>query len=266
MSNGNVIRMPQQQVMPAAQAGMVQPTSSVGQPQMFWDGTQWCFFPPGSFDPCGNMPPFPCPPPGCPPQGCPPWFPPPQAQPPWYPGANAGVSFGPTAPPNVIRGHFWWDGITLRMFDGAVWVVVGGAPATTNTFAISQPGFNPIATAWAVFQFSASPMIDIFGGWNRSAFRYTPTQAGVYMFEAATWQAGTSGGIAIVKNDPGTFTDSTSDNVVGIFTTTAQGHMKVNGITDMNGTSDYIRLWAFSQAGQIWGANEPPMLDAWKMA
>jgi hypothetical protein len=51
--------------------------------------------------------------------------------PPWYPGANAGVSFGLTPPQNAVRGHFWWDGRVLWMFDGAAWVTVGGSAAQT---------------------------------------------------------------------------------------------------------------------------------------
>lgn len=91
-----------------------------------WDGTQWICGP-CSPPPC--IPPFPnCPPPGFPPPGCPPWFSLPNS-PPWYPGANAGVSFGNVAPVNITRGHFWWDGTTLWMFDGGAWVDTSGSPA-----------------------------------------------------------------------------------------------------------------------------------------
>lgn len=77
-----------------------------------WNGSQWVC------DPCDDFPP--CPPfPGFPPALDP-------ATSPWYPGANAGVSFGATAPNFPIRGNFWWDGKTLWMFDGAAWVIVGG--------------------------------------------------------------------------------------------------------------------------------------------
>lgn len=48
--------------------------------------------------------------------------PPPQGQPPWYPGANGGVSFGTVEPANPIRGHLWWDGTYLWLFDGRNWV------------------------------------------------------------------------------------------------------------------------------------------------
>lgn len=64
----------------------------------------------------------------------PPWgpFPPPYygpQQPPWYPGANGGITFSTTAPANVIRGHFWWDGKMLHMFDGAAFVNIGPGAA-----------------------------------------------------------------------------------------------------------------------------------------
>jgi hypothetical protein len=85
-----------------------------------WDGTQWV---------CStgtDIPPFPCPPPGFPPPGCPPWFSG-ENSPPWHPGANAGVSFGTAPPTNPVRGHFWWDGTGLALFDGAAWVAITNA-------------------------------------------------------------------------------------------------------------------------------------------
>lgn len=98
------------------------------------------------------IPPFGCPPDDCggpcqpPPPGPPPWFPPPQGQPPWYPGANGGVSFGSQAPPNPIRGAFWWNGQALFLFDGAVWVDVGveGAASGGGTATGTQPPTNPV--------------------------------------------------------------------------------------------------------------------------
>jgi hypothetical protein len=78
-----------------------------------WDGNNWVCAPD-----CGV--PQPCPPFG------PPVFSGPAGQPPWYPGANGGVSFGATAPPNPVRGHQWWDGKTYWLFDGAAWVAIGG--------------------------------------------------------------------------------------------------------------------------------------------
>jgi hypothetical protein len=110
-----------------------------------WDGFNWICSP---CNPGGGVPPFPCPPPGFPPPGCPPWFSG-MNSPPWYPGANAGVSFGTTAPPNPVRGHFWWDGQILWLFDGAAWVGVGGLGAGSGTITGSQPPANPqVGTQW----------------------------------------------------------------------------------------------------------------------
>lgn len=84
-----------------------------------WNGSNWVCDPD-----CG--------PPGfCPPSFFPPVVSPPLSQPPWYPGANGGITFASTAPPNPVRGHLWWDGTTLRLFDGGAWVNIG--PLTTPT-------------------------------------------------------------------------------------------------------------------------------------
>lgn len=109
-----IVRMPQ---------GALAPLSGTTQGNWMWDGSNWVC------NPIQPIPPFPgCPPPGFPPPGCPPWFSLPNS-PPWYPGANAGVSFGNVAPTNVVRGHFWWDGSVLWMFDGANWVDTAGTPS-----------------------------------------------------------------------------------------------------------------------------------------
>jgi hypothetical protein len=32
------------------------------------------------------------------------------------------VKFGPTAPSDPIRGHLWWNGAVLALFNGTDWV------------------------------------------------------------------------------------------------------------------------------------------------
>ena len=74
----------------------------------------------------------------------PPWFGP--VQPPWYPGANAGVTFSVTAPANVIRGHFWWNGTVLQMWDGVAWVLIStGESGGQGAIISSTAPANPIA-------------------------------------------------------------------------------------------------------------------------
>jgi hypothetical protein len=116
----NVTRMPRNAPV-ARGAPMSAPQPGQQSGNWWWDGTNWncgCDFDGGTFPGC--------PPPGFPPPGCPPWFSG-MNSPPWYPGANAGISFGTTSPPNPVRGHMWWDGGILWLFDGAAWVDVGGA-------------------------------------------------------------------------------------------------------------------------------------------
>lgn len=103
-----------------------------------WNGSTWV---PSPCEDCGPPGP-PCPPPGWPPPGCPPWFSGANS-PPWYPGANAGVSFGTVPPPNPVRGHFWWDGLTLWIFDGAAWSGVGGQGAGATASVGTSPPANP---------------------------------------------------------------------------------------------------------------------------
>lgn len=107
-----------------------------------WDGTQWVCGP-------GDVPPFPgCPPPGFPPAGCPPWFPSANS-PPWYPGANAGVTFSLTAPVNPVRGHFWWDGNILWLFDGAMWADTQGTGSTAVDAPKDGNAYGRVNGAWA---------------------------------------------------------------------------------------------------------------------
>jgi diadenosine tetraphosphatase ApaH/serine/threonine PP2A family protein phosphatase len=311
--------------------------------QWVWNGTSWqcdsddfpTFGPPG------------CPPPSFPPAGCPPWFPPPQGQPPWYPGANAGVSFGQTAPVNPVRGHFWWNGSSLMMFDGAAWVVVGGAPGgttppqttapanpvpgqqwfngttlfvwdgnawipvsqtqtfiqatapsspkpgdtwwdgtqfriwsgsawqlvgpgatvgpvptTTIEFAITLPTSvaTPGSSQFGIVPFTATPLTDLLSAWDPITHKYQPNRPGVYNFMFRSAPNG-GGGLAIVKNDPGTFTDAsfTSDIVVATASVTATSWINCSGLTQMNGSTDYVRAWAWSVSASLFPCGSNPV-------
>lgn len=95
-----------------------------------WDGTRWVCCPESS-QPCLPVP--------CPPFG-PPVFSGPAGQPPWYPGANGGVSFGQDFPANPVRGHFFWNGTALYLFDGAAWNLIGGGSAPGGGGVVTPPG------------------------------------------------------------------------------------------------------------------------------
>ena len=129
----NITRMPRQQMM--------RPQQQAVPGQQWWGGgPPWWG---GDCDPCddggGQIPGCP---PGFPPPGCPPWWSG-QNSPPWYPGANAGVSFGQTPPANPVRGHFFYDGATLWIFDGAAWDTVGGPGAAPTTPPSTTAPVNP---------------------------------------------------------------------------------------------------------------------------
>ena len=115
-----------------------------------WDGSRWVCSP-DDCPPVNSALPVPCPPLG------PPVFSGPAGQPPWYPGANGAVSFSQTAPPNPVRGHFWFDGITLWLFDGATWVGVamsntsmgnGTTPAVTVPSGPNPPFAPTVGALW----------------------------------------------------------------------------------------------------------------------
>jgi hypothetical protein len=109
-------------------SGQMQPGTRDG--NWVWNGSQWVCSPDCGTD--GSCPPF-----------GPPVFSGPVNQPPWYPGANGGVSFGATAPPNPVRGHMWWDGTAFWLFDGAAWVQIGGAGAGGTSLGTTAPA-NPV--------------------------------------------------------------------------------------------------------------------------
>jgi hypothetical protein len=115
----NVVRM---------QGGMPQVGQRDG--NWVWNGSNWVCDP--GCDDGSGLPPF-----------GPPVFSGPVGQPPWYPGANGGVSFGATAPPNPVRGHMWWDGTSFWLFDGAAWVAIGGAASSGGTATGPTPPASP---------------------------------------------------------------------------------------------------------------------------
>jgi hypothetical protein len=275
----------------------------------WWDGSNWqCG--------CDGSDGFPwCPPPGWPPPGCPPWFSGANS-PPWYPGANAGISFGLTAPTNPVRGHLWWDGTTLWLFDGAAWVdssgggtggnvvvsdtapsspvvgeewwnaevlrvwdgsawnlvgpgsFIGPVGTTTHFFQMSQPTNLTLSstTDWAMPQFTGSPNIDIQTAWNATSHKLTPTKGGVYMFliRALMVSGATTGsyGQMLLKNDAG-IPNSGTVLVQQINSINATSYAELAGtcVALMNGTTDFVRYWAYNTAGTYNATSN--VIDGW---
>ena len=244
------------------------PQMGMQQGNWVWDGQRWVCCPDDGTCPPIDQPPF-CPPVGFPPHGCPPWFPPPQGQPPWYPGANAGVTFSQTAPVNVVRGHFWWNGTVLQMWDGAAWVAIGpGAspgpgpgpgPVTTTTavFAISSPidipGLNTAPLDWGIVPITTTPLIDLNQGWDPITKQYKPNKAGFYQFFTTQFivTPTSNAGHTVIRNDMGSLPNLSNADVVSVIAIgdVAGEYLTGTGIAFLNGTTDFVRLWAYAGDG-----------------
>lgn len=184
----------------------------------------------------------------------------------WQLSGGAIVNASP--PPGPVKGELWWNGSALQVWDGTSWHnVVTTATATAMELAITQPTAVTVGTpsGWAPVPFTTTPLVDVQGGYSASNFRYTPKVAGFYQFQCRALIA-TAGGIAIVKNDPGTFSSLSTDTTVTIgtlnLTGASSGWLSAAGIAQMNGTTDYIRLWAWEQAGSFLGAGSNNVLSA----
>jgi hypothetical protein len=246
--NSPVTRMRQ------APAPMAAPASAPSQQgQWTWDGSNWIC------NPCFDG-------------GCGPFFPSPPNQPPWYPGANGGVSFGQVAPPNPIRGHFWWDGVTLWLFDGATWVGIGPGAVPVNTtepsLAISNisAGTVPVST-WTIAPITGTPTINVNGTWNPAAHTWTPTRPGIYSIEAQVWApiaATDLYQIAILKNDSGgPYPNLQNVEIVTVQSAHQVGWISNSGLVQMNGTTDFIRMWVQTTQGTFDQGYGFPVLRAW---
>lgn len=189
-------------------------------------------------------------------------------------GGSGGSSFvGTSPPPNPASGTTWWNGTIFQVWDGTTWKLVGpptvGAGTTLQTFAITQPTPVTVGTtssAWTAVPLNTTPAIDTQAAWNGSSLRLTPNKAGYYQFQARGINTGTAAGIAVVKNDPGTFTSLSSDITVAIATTSATGWISLSGIAQMNGTTDYVRLWGYETTGHLPNAGSNPVLAAFELA
>jgi hypothetical protein len=216
------------------------PTVGTRDGNWVWDGSNWVCSPDCS------------PPVSCPPFG-PPVFSGPVGQPPWYPGANGGVSFGATAPPNPVRGHMWWDGTTFWLFDGAAWVGIGpeqapgAVPTTAKVFQVATNSSSTLGAAatWQIPAIDGTPTINTAGAWDAVNYKYTPNKPGIYNFEIQQY-SGNAGTMAIMLaiNDSGSPLNIPASQSICLAQTPAPSWMTASGMVVMNGTTDFVRLWA----------------------
>lgn len=171
-------------------------------------------------------------------------------------GAGSGqVVISSTPPGNPIKGEEWWNGSVLQMWDGAKWNIIGPQSftgpvgTTTITFGMTATTNRAVpgsVAAWGIVPFNDIPNPDSLLGWDSVQHKYTPTKAGIYLFEIRGGGS-PSGGIALLKNDPGSFANAlASDIIVAIQSQNTGGWNSVAGIALMNGTTDFVRMWAWA--------------------
>ena len=156
-----------------------------------------------------------------------------------------------SAPSNPASGQQWWDGTTMRVWDGSAWQIVGvtgAAPTTTITFSIAQ-GATPSFTnsTWVVAPWSASPSILASGdAWDAVNRKYTPSKAGYYLssfWSAYSLSGAGNSGRAIQQNDNAADLTHTF-SIASAYSPSAQpGWLSGTDIIKMNGTTDYVRMW-----------------------
>lgn len=183
----------------------------------------------------------------------------------WVPTSQTQTFIQPTAPPSPQPGDQWWDGTQMRIWDGHAWELVGpGAtvgpvPTSTITFAIIQAtNVTTAPSAFAVVPFSSTPQVDTQNAYDPITHRVTPKVAGMYLVEARMLAGSTINGVAIVKNDTGTFTGISSDIVPAIsFDSSGGGWVSCTGFVQMNGTTDFLRLWSYNNSGIFAAGGNP---------
>ena len=196
----------------------------------------------------------------------------------WVPTSQTKSYVQSTAPPSPNPGDTWWDGSQMRIWDGHAWETVGpGAtlgpvPTTTLALSVVQPTAVALGdtSTWHIVPFTSAPQVDIYSGWDPVSKKYTPTKPGYYHWQGQVWGGGTGTvGVAILKNDPGFFNDVQNENVVA---TDIMGGaniglwMTLTGICRMNGTTDYVRLFAINTAaGTFLGAGSNPCWGGWAL-
>jgi hypothetical protein len=185
----------------------------------------------------------------------------------WVPTSTTRSFVQTTAPPAPNPGDTWFDGVQQRIWDGSAWRIVGpGAtvgpvPTTTKVFQLQSAATVAIGVSypnWGIVPFTATPVVDSMAGWNATTHQYKPTTAGYYLFftNQAALTTETAAGHALLFNDNGSWTPNSQGYVTIDFfydaPATAADFMVASGIVHMNGTTDFVRLWATSSDGNYY--------------
>jgi hypothetical protein len=189
---------------------------------------------------------------------------------------GAGATVAPTPPTNPTQGMIWWNGTVLQMWDGTKWVDVGGAavgsvPTATQVLALRQTASISIpAATWTITPVTSTPSIDTQSAWNAATRQFMPKVAGVYLF-FIRWVGAAPGGdigTAILRNDTGSFTGQEPWLGINYLYSAAYAGQWIgtSAISNMNGTTDFVRMFVFNATAWTWGGNSAiPIFEAWLM-
>ena len=167
--------------------------------------------------------------------------------PPGGSGSGSGASsvfIGTSPPPNPSPGTQWWNGSILQMSGrrdmAPDWPQRRRRPGTNHHHPVlddryGEPGSARLP-AWAscrctIFRHRSDAGLD---GFSTAGL---PTKAGIYQFQFRGISTA-GGGIALLKNDPGTFTNAplSSDIIIGVQTVSTNGWLSASGLALMNGS------------------------------
>jgi hypothetical protein len=197
------------------------------------------------------------------------------------PGGGTGVDdmaiISSTPPSNPAAGSQWWNGTIMQVWDGGKWNLVGppsgpgGVALETSTlvFAINQETtLTNAANAWAIVPWIGTPVIDTKGGWDGATKKFTPKEPGYYAISARvvpTLSSGTYTAVAVLKNDDGIFDNVSSDIMLSIGFSTVVGWVAATGFAQMNGTTDYMRVFSFG-GGTLQAQGSSPAFSVLRMS
>lgn len=141
---------------------------------------------------------------------------------------------------------------------------VSGTPIAATTTLVLQAHMSGNQTVTPnTFTIMAIDTVttDTQSGYSTSTKKYTPTVSGIYFFQLiANANATTAGigGITLIKNDGGAF-NANYGGLVAVGLTIANDPI----ILSMNGSTDYIRAWGYTNSGVLVATN--PTLLAYKL-
>ncbi len=153
-----------------------------------------------------------------------------------YLGSNASYI------PNLATNN-----ISLSTINGVSVSALGGGASPTNVpaFSAHKNGTNQSVTASTLTKVTFSTEdFDTYNNFDTSTSRFTPTVAGKYFVSARVFCSGSSTECHayINKNGANALYGISRDSI---------GVAQVNGVIDMNGTTDYLEVWANNIGGTV---------------